>query len=180
MLPARSCPLPSECLLARHCEGLPGAYTDAFVATVPATVSLPQFVEAFYSSVAFKPELIFVGLLFGRPWAFRARELAQGRVEDFSAWRVEARTADELLLREIISDRTRSWLKVEPLPDGTTRLYFGSAILPVGLKADGEPRMSPLFALVGLHRVYARVLLAAAKRGLRMTRLQSVGNTQAP
>ena len=51
----RSHPLPTDSLLARHCEGVRGAYTDAFVTEVPGDVSLPAFVEAFYSSLAFKP-----------------------------------------------------------------------------------------------------------------------------
>jgi hypothetical protein len=43
-----------------------------------------------------------------------------------------------------------------------TRLYFGSAVLPTRTKS-GEARMSAAFtALLGFHRLYSRLLLAAA------------------
>ena len=90
-----------------------------------------------------------------------ARELAAAETDAFSAWRVEARTPTELLMRETISDKTRSWLSVEPRP-ATTWLYFGSAVLPLGFKRDGSPRMSALFSLLPFHRIYARQLLRSA------------------
>jgi hypothetical protein len=173
----RSYSVPADALLARHCERVAGAYTDCFVTEIAGEVGLAGFVEAFYASPAFKLELFTVGLLFGKAWSdAMARQVALGEGEDFSAWRVEARTADELLMREIISDRTKSWLRVEPAADGPeprTRLYFGTAILPVGVKANGEPRMSVLFALVPFHRLYARVLLGGARWALMRGRAAS-------
>lgn len=163
---AHPCPLPPDALLARYA---PRAYTDSYAVEVPGTVNLAAFIEAFYTSRVFKLELWIVGRLFRRPSSgAEARRLAHGQTDAFSAWRVEDRTADQLLMREVISGKTRSWLKVQP--DGeATRLYFGSAVLPVGAGPDGRPRMSRLFALVGFHRVYSRVLLASARARLDRT-----------
>jgi len=81
--------------------------------------------------------------------------------------RVEDRTADQLLMYETLSGKTRSWFRVGTR-DGGTRLYFGSAVLPVGKKPDGSPRMSVLYALLGFHKIYARILLHSA--GARLQR----------
>jgi hypothetical protein len=57
---------------------------------------------------------------------------------------------------------------VQPLAGAapSTRICFGTAVLPVGKRADGRPKMSLLFALVGFHKIYARLLLAGARRRL--------------
>lgn len=163
-------PLPSDAMLLRYAGG--GGYVDCFATQVPGAVSLPAFIEAFYRSAVFKLELFTVGLLFAKPWSDqRAQRLAAGELDAFSAWRVEARDERQLLMREIISDKTRLWLMVEPAADGaSTRCYFGTAVIPVGVRADGSPRMSVLFSLIGFHKVYARMLLAGATSGLRRLR----------
>ncbi len=165
MIQAR--PLPDKAFLNRY-RG-EGRYTDCFSTDVARAVSLPQLVEAFYTSAMFRPERVSVGLLFSRPASDAdARRLAASETDRFSAWQVEARDERQLLMRETISDKTRLWLMVEPL-DGaepSTRLSFGTAVLPVGTRADGSPRMSVLFALVGFHKIYARALLAGAVRRL--------------
>ena len=58
---------------------------------------------------------------------------------------------------------------VEPAkaPAAGTWLHFGTAVLPVGRRADGRPKMSPLFALLAFHKLYARALLAGAVRRLK-------------
>jgi hypothetical protein len=171
---AKPCPLPPETLLARYCDGA-GTYTDSFVIEAPGAIALHDLVEAFYSSPAFKLELLVVGILFGKRWSDRqAGQLARCETADFSAWRVWERTADQLLMREIISDKTRSWLMVQPQrgePAPTTRVYFGTAVLPVGEDAKGRPRMSVLFApLLVFHRLYSRLLLGSAVRRLGLGR----------
>jgi hypothetical protein len=171
MLSVQPCPVPPQALLARYAAPAAGGYADGYMMVVPGTVSLPAFVEAFYSSWAFRLELFVVGVVFGKAWSgAMAGRLARGETDGFSAWRVEDRTADELLMREIISDKTRSWLMVQAHTEAATpmtRVYFGSAILPVGVRADGSPRMSALFApFLGFHRLYSRLLLAAARRRL--------------
>ena len=168
MLSVRPCPVPPQALLARYGDRAAGGYADGYMMVVPGIVSLPTFVEAFYSSWAFRLELFVVGLLFRKPWSdAMAGQLARGETDRFSAWRVEDRSADELLMREVISDKTRSWLMVEPqagVARPATRVYFGTAILPVGVRRDGSPRMSVLFTpLLGFHRLYSRLLLAGAR-----------------
>ncbi len=67
-----------------------------------------------------------------------------------------------------ISGRTRSWLMVSAAETpGWTRLYFGSAVVPVINAATGKAEMSFLFkALLGFHKVYSRALLSSAARRL--------------
>jgi hypothetical protein len=48
-----------------------------------------------------------------------------------------------------------------------TRLYFGSAIVPVIDKSTGQPTLgSPFKLLLGFHRRYSRVLLSSARTRL--------------
>lgn len=166
------CAVPPSCLLARYSPEISGGYIDAFRIELPGDVSLQSFVGAFYWSRLIRLELFVLGLLFRKAWSGQmAQWLASGEIDAFSAWRVEARTSTELLMREIISGKTRSWLSVEPRPS-TTCLYFGSAVLPTGFRPDGSPRMSALFALLPFHRIYARRLLrSAAARLARRTRM---------
>lgn len=139
-----------------------GAYTDCFVTDVAASVSLAAFVEAFYTSAAFKCERVVLTLV-GKPSSDDdARRLARGESDKFAAWTVEARAADQLLVCDYLS-RTRSWLMVEPIADGGTRLYFGSAVVPVRA-GSGRVRLGFVFsALLPAHKVYARLLLGAAR-----------------
>lgn len=158
----RPCPLPRGALLGRYAEPEMGAYTDAFVAEAPGDIPLQAFVQAFYSSPALALELLAIRLLFGKPGSKACAErLAGGEADTFSAWRVEERTASQILMREIIGGATRSWLMVEPA-GATTRLYFGSAVLPAP-SPQGPPRMSPLVrTLTPFHRLYSKRLLASA------------------
>ena len=54
-------------------------------------------------------------------------------------------------------------------PSGTaTRLYFGSAVVPVVHEASGQRRMGFGFrALLGFHKLYSRILLRSAVANLR-------------
>ncbi|MFC3077474.1 hypothetical protein ACFODL_05170 [Phenylobacterium terrae] len=158
----RPCPLPPGALLGRYAEPDGGAYTDAFVAEAPGAVSLPTFIQAFYTSRALGPELLALRLLFGKAGSKACAErLAGGEADTFSAWRVEERTASQILMREVIGGATRSWLMVEPAGP-TTRLYFGSAVLPVPTR-QGPPRLSPLVRpLTPFHRLYSQRLLGSA------------------
>lgn len=166
---AKPCPLPDDALLARYADPAGGAYTDCFAADVAQAVSLPVLIEAFYSSRAFWLERFVVGLLFNRRADDAgARRLGRGEATVFSAWRVEERADDQVLMFEAISGKTRLWLRVVPSGTGT-RLLFGSAVLPVGRRADGTWRMSGLYSLIGFHKIYARVLLdSAASKAVRL------------
>lgn len=157
----RACELPADTLLARYRSD--GAYADCYVTEVSQPVSQAEYVEAFYTSGVFKLERLILELLVARPSTDQqARELAAGQRDSFAAWSVEARAPDQLLMCDF-RRRTRSWLSASG-----TRLYFGSAVVPV---ASGNSRKAGLgfvfTALLGFHRLYSRVLLHAAVRRLR-------------
>jgi hypothetical protein len=153
------CPLPAQALLGRYRDS--GAYTDCYGVTVAGDVAHARFVEAFYTTWLFKLErAVLVGV--GKPSTdAQAHALARGDTDAFAAWTVEARSDDQLLLCDY-RGRTRSWLMREAV-DGGTRLYFGSAVVPVVDARTGEARMGGAFAgLLGFHRLYSRLLLRAA------------------
>lgn len=126
------------------------------------TVSQADYIEAFYTTAVFKVERQILAWAVSRPSTDpQARELAAGTRDAFAAWTVEGRSADQLLLCDF-QRRTRSWLMSVPT-DGGTRLYFGSAVVPVAGRRGGPARMGFVFAaLLGFHKVYSRVLLRAA------------------
>ena len=157
------CPLPAGALLSRYREG--GAYADCYGVTVAGDVAHARFVEAFYTTWLFKLERAVL-VLVGKPSTdAQAKALASGAADSFAAWRVEARATDQLLLCDY-RGRTRSWLMTETVAGGT-RLYFGSAVVPVVDARTGEARMGPAFAgLLGFHRLYSRALIRAAIRRL--------------
>ena len=166
----RSCALPANAFLRRHDHA--GGYTDCFVAKASGRISLSRYVEVFYTTGLFKAERAILSLA-GQPSSdSQAREVAAGTALTFAAWRVEDRAEDQLLLCDI-TGRTRSWFMVAPAPDEATDktlLYFGSAITAVPQGATGRITIGPLYrSLTGLHILYSRALLAAAKR--RMARL---------
>lgn len=159
------CPLPPQALLARYAGA---AYTDCYAADVARPVSHAEYVEAFYTGGLFRIERLLIGLFLARPSTDdEVKQLAAGGTADFAAWRVEDRAADQLLLCDL-GGRTRSWLMVSP--QGTeqgTRLYFGSAVVPVASRSTGKPAMGFLFkALLGFHKLYSRALLGAARARL--------------
>lgn len=156
------CELPAMALLNKYREG--GGYADCYATEVARPVSHAEFVEAFYTTPLFKVERLILALLLGKAATdAQARELAQGRLEKFAAWSVEARAPNQLLLCDFQS-RTRSWLMVEAGADGrSTRLLFGSAVVPKRDKRTGERKMDAAFsALLGFHKLYSRLLLQSA------------------
>jgi hypothetical protein len=100
----------------------------------------------------------------------QAKQLAAGAIDSFAAWHVEKRSNDQLLLSDF-RGRTRSWLMVAPLEavnGARTRLYFGSAVIPVQSARTGKNTLGVVFrGLLGFHRIYSEVLLYAAKSRLR-------------
>jgi hypothetical protein len=155
---------PDGALLHRYRGG--GGYTDCFVAVVPDRVTQTAYIEAFYTTALFKLERLVLALLVSRPSTDdEARRLAAGETQRFAAWTVEAREADQILLCDFMGS-TRSWLMsvADPAaPSPTTRLYFGSAIVP----RKGAAGLGVGFrAMVPFHRLYARALLKAAARRL--------------
>ena len=135
-------------------------------------VSHAEFVEAFYTGGLFKVERLLLRVLIAKPSTdLQARQLAAGEVNEFAAWRVEARAADQLLLRAM-DGRTRSWLMVSAAAQPRhTRLYFGSAVVSAVNPSSGKSSMGFVFkALLGFHKLYSRALLSAAAAKLMRTR----------
>lgn len=168
MTSIQACSLPDQALLARYARE--GAFTDCYVTEVVRAVSHAEYVEAFYTGAVFKLERLLLAWFAARPSTdAQAKALAGGTLENFSAWRVEARSTNQLLMCDI-SGRTRSWLMVAPFQGGgisSTRLYFGSAVVPARAGTSGEPAMGALFKLLlGFHKLYSRVLLHAARARL--------------
>lgn len=164
----RPCALPTESLLNRYSGS--GAYADCYVAEIAKPVSHAEFVEAFYTSAVFKLERLILRLLVSRPSTdAQARQLAHGELSSFAAWFVEGRAPNQLLLCDL-AGRTRSWLMVAAPGSGSsehTQLFFGSAVVPVRNSTTGQASMGFVFrALLGFHKLYSRVLLAAARSRL--------------
>jgi hypothetical protein len=160
------CNLPADALLQRLRDA--GAYTDCYGITVAGDVSHVQFVEAFYTTWLFKLERAILAAFVAKPSTdAQARALARGETDAFAAWNVEARSDDQLLLCDY-RGRTRSWLMREAADGGGTRLYFGSAVMPVA-NADGRRSMDGGFAaLLAFHKLYSRALLRAAVKRLSL------------
>jgi hypothetical protein len=159
--------LPAEALLKQY--QAQGAYTDCYSMDLPHAVSLHEYVEAFYTSTLFKVERVILSLLASKPADdVQAQKLALGLTKEFSAWTVEGRTTNQLLLCDFLN-RTRSWLMCVPV-DGSnavTRLYFGSAVIPKRESRDGKKSFGIAFhALSAFHRVYTRALMKAARANL--------------
>lgn len=140
-----------------------GAYTDCYTTAVPGEVALPALIEAFYTTPLFKLERWILATALRLPSSdAQARAVALAQADRFAAWQVEHRAEREILLD---AGQTRLWLSVAPAPGGTpaTTLLFGSAVVP--MRPNGG--FGFLFhALLGFHRLYSRLLLAAARRRL--------------
>ena len=85
-----SCEVPEGSLLAQF--GGPQDYRDCFSREVPGVVTLAQYIERFYSSMAFGPERMVLGLI-GRAKGWDAssdaiRALARGDADRLGAWEV--------------------------------------------------------------------------------------------
>lgn len=160
--------LPADALLAKYLQE--GHYADCYATDVAAAISHEQYVRVFYTTPVFRLERFILRCAVAKPSTdAQAAELAAGTRDTFAAWQVEQRSTDQLLLHDY-RGRTRSWLMVAPVETGRgpgTRLYFGSAVVPVTDRRTGKPALGPLFSgLLGFHKLYSRVLLSAARRRL--------------
>ena len=162
------CDLPPGALLGKYLQG--ESYVDCYVTEVTKQVSHAEYVEAFYTTAVFKIERLLLAWFVSRPSTDeQARQLATGMLGAFAAWSVEGRSADQLLLSDI-GGRTRSWLMVAvtgTIDSPCTRLYFGSAVVPVVNARYGQASLGLAFrVLLGFHMLYSRVLLRAASSRL--------------
>jgi hypothetical protein len=161
----QSVAIPPSALLQAYGVGI--GYADCYCATVASETSLESFIGAFYTTPLFKVERAILRWFASKPSSDAdALELAKGTSARFAAWKVEERTSNQLLLADF-TGRTRSWLMAESLAaEGCgqgTRLYFGSAVVPLKDKDTGNETMGFGFrALLGFHKAYSRLLLQSA------------------
>lgn len=158
-------PVPKNSYLGTYQSN--GAFTDCYTLTVQGTISLSELVEAFYTTPLFKVERWLLAKALGVPSTDdQARQLARSETSHFSAWEVEHRSDSEILLSV---GQTRSWLSVASptTTPSSTMLYFGSAVVP--RRADGKFGLA-FHALGGFHRLYSRLLLAAASKQIAKIR----------
>lgn len=161
------CEVPPNSLLSHYKDG--HGYADCYVVEVYGVISQAMFIEAFYTSPLFKVERSILAHLAQKSASDAdVRQLANGKTVTFSAWNVEAQSSAQLLLADS-TGRTRSWLMALPVTENnqqtSTLLYFGSAVVRRQTKAADKPRMGwGFYALLGFHRLYSRLLLAAASK----------------
>ena len=168
MASIKSCSIPEAALLNSYRKE--GTYTDCYVTDILGSVSHKQYVTAFYTTFVFKIERVILKMALSRPSTDnQAKQLANGSIDSFAAWHVEARSENQLLLSDF-RHRTRSWLMVVPITGskGTrTRLYFGSAVVPVEDSKTSRLALGFGFrALLGFHRLYSKILLRTARSRL--------------
>ena len=148
-----------------------GTYTDCYTTDIAGTITQAEYVAAFYTTSVFKLERLILKYAVSMPSTDdQARQLAAGALDTIAAGHVEARSENQLLMCDF-QRRTRSWLMVAPLASESgsrTRLYFGSAVVPVKNSSTGQLSLGPVFhALLGFHRIYSRLLLLSAKARLQ-------------
>lgn len=162
------CGIPEGALLGRYRDG--GAYADCYATDVARLVTHAEYVAAFYTTWIFKLERLILAWLVSRPSTDeQASALAAGKLDSFAAWSVESRGTDQILLTDF-RGRTRSWLMVAKITHNGapgTRLYFGSAVVPVVDGPSSQAKLGFFYrALLGFHKLYSRVLLHAARSRL--------------
>jgi hypothetical protein len=145
-----------------------GSYADCFSVKVDRSVTLAEFVFAFYTSPIFRIERSLLRVLINAPSSRSdARAVAEGTADKFAAWYVGRRTATQLLMCDRY-ERTRSWFCVEVLDGGGTCLRFGSAVAARrDPKSGAVTRGAGFGLLLGFHVAYSRALLHAARMNLR-------------
>lgn len=179
MFSIKSCALPDNALLKTYQKN--GAYTDCFTVEVSADINQSQYIHAFYSTAIFKLERIILKWVVSKPSSDQqVLLLANGEIDSFAVWDVEKRSENQLLMCDHFK-RTRSWLMVEPIvcknqskkENGCkTRLYFGSAVVPLKHDQTGKPSFGFIFHALSLfHKLYSIALLYSAKSRLKKSHL---------
>ena len=153
--------IPEQALHRRYLAE--GAYADCYAVVVDRRVTLAGFVEAFYTSWLFRLERWILAWTVDKPSSDDdARWLANGDLQAFAAWTVEARAPDQLLMCDYLG-ATRSWFMVFEVPDGATRLHFGSVVTARTDPRTGRRALGRTYRwLLGFHKLYSRALLRAA------------------
>ena len=169
--------MPESALLNRYgnssaCEDVQ-PFTDCYSVSIDREVALAEFVFAFYTTPVFKLERVILKHLAAKSSTDdEARQVSDGSIDAFAAWTVEARTEDQLMMRDY-RGRTRSWFMVSPTVatgERQTLLYFGSAVVPALNRKTGKLEIGSGFRLLlGFHKLYSKILLYSAK--LRLAKL---------
>ena len=167
------CAHPTGSLL-QHCEAI-GAFADCYCVEIDRQITLVEFVSAFFTTNLFKIERAILGLVLSRGASDEdAERLGRGVSESFAVWKVEDRTSNQILLKEL-TGRTKSWLMVSPTHDASnpnSRLYFGSALMPKRQAEANTRRMGAAFhSLLWFHKLYSQALLASAARKITLANL---------
>lgn len=158
---ARTSTVPGDALLQRY-VGAGANYTDCFEVMSPGAVTLPDFIQAFYTTWLFRMERAVLTVAMRRKISDTdVQALARG-ADRFAAWTVEARADAQILLCDT-AGHTRSYLAVSATDGSATRLIFGSAVVARGDKPLGRG----VTVLIPLHRFYSKALLRLAERKLR-------------
>jgi hypothetical protein len=168
MLSIKKCAVPANTLLESYLKN--GAYADCYSTEISRPVSFPEFIHAFYTSSLFKLERSILTWTVSKPSTDeQARQLAEGASTTFAAWQVENRNEHELLMCDL-HGRTRSWFMLIPMNadgDFRTRLFFGSAVVPVQNQRTGKSSLGFIFnALLGFHKIYSALLLYSARSNI--------------
>jgi hypothetical protein len=174
MFPIKTRPVPANTMLRTYSRN--GAYVDCFFTEISGQVSFGDYMLAFYTTPLFRLERLILTWVVSKPSTDKqVRQLADGEVEQFAAWRVEGRSENEILLCDFVG-RTRSWLMTVPTNttnDTRTQLYFGSAVVPKLNPKTGKQSLEFQYrALLGFHKIYSVLLLYSAKLRLQ----QRIGN----
>lgn len=156
--------LPEAALLQRYKRN--GSYTDCYAMDMPGRIDISEYILAFYTTSLFKMERRILALVGKHSTDQDAHDLATGHDAHFAAWSVEERASNQLLLCDFLG-RTRSWLMVE-FGQSSTRLYYGSAVVPKSRSAAGKASFGFAFhALSGFHHLYTKALMQAARAKLQ-------------
>jgi hypothetical protein len=167
----KTCPLPDNTLLKTYQQS--DAHTDCYTTDISINVSHAQYVQAFYGTALFKLERKILKWALAKPSSDQdVILLANGKLDTFAVWDVEKRGADQLLMCDHFK-RTRSWIMIEAIENDDesigksnkqTRLYFGSAVVPLKHDNAGKPSFGFMFHALSLfHKTYSIALLYSAK-----------------
>lgn len=151
-------PVPADALISGYANG--SNHVDAYRVAVPATVPLSEYITAFFQTPLFRMERTLLSAIGRVPSdADQIEALALGKGSQMAAWKEEARSETEILLA-VSGAPIRTWLATEG--GAQPALWFGSVALTRNGKLPFAVR-----ALMPVHALYSRVLLASAARALR-------------
>lgn len=161
--------LPKKALSLKYVSS--GAYIDCFFLDISRKVNLEEYIEAFYTTPIFKIERTILSIFAHRPSTDDdVAQLSLGLTDHFSAWTIECRLPNQILLCDF-TKKTRSWLMTvsqESNQAPITRLYFGSVVVPKSVSAAGQTSFGLIFHLLSsFHHLYSRMLLNAAYKKLK-------------